>query len=106
MNQEFEKFESMLAGQIPDAPESLRGDVEQVVRESLRRQTFRDDMKWLGLCCSVLMIVVAANWFVLKNADQNRQEISDQIASTNTGKQISKTHIGGFPNRTGLTPNP
>ena len=104
MNQEFEKFENLLASRLPETPKSLRSSVDQVVRDSLKQKTRRDDMKWLGLCSGILLIVIVAQWSVFRRADQSRQEISNLIASAATGKQISEIYSGGFPVRAELKP--
>ena len=105
MNQEFEKFESLLQSDLPKVPTTLRNSVDQVVRDSLKRQTRRDDMKWLGFCSCILMIVIVAQWSVFKIADQSSQKISNLIASSATGKQISEIYSGEFPVRSEFTPN-
>jgi len=104
MNQEFEKLESLLNGNLSRIPKTLRTSVDHVVRDSLKQQTRRDDMKWLGFCCCILMIVIIAQWSLFKRADQSRQEISNLIASPATGKQVSKIYSGRFPVRSELTP--
>ena len=105
MNQEFEKFEDLLSSQLPEVPKTLRTSVDQVIRDSLKQQTRRDDMKWLALCSGILLIAIVAQWSVLKSANQSHQEISNLIASPATGEQISEIYSGGLTLRPELTPN-
>lgn len=90
------EFENMLASQIPDAPATLRGDIEGVVRKNLKRQMFRDDMKWLGFCFSILFMVVAAQWFAFSGSDAKLKEASSMIAATDAGKKLAQFHSNNF----------
>lgn len=85
---ETNELEDLLSGRTPAAPASLCGDVDTLVRNHLKRQTFRDDMKWMGISLSILLVAFAAQWWVFSNASKNCDELSSMIASTETAKKL------------------
>lgn len=92
-DQETAEFEQLISARLPGAPASLRGNVQSLVRENLKRQTFRDDMKWLAFSLSILLLAFAAQWVVFSKVNQSTDEISAFIASAETAEQLPTTLV-------------
>ena len=89
MNESLAELENRIAHQRATLPDSLRADVEAVVKQSVRKETTRDDIRWLAICFGVLFAVVAAQWCMLQRSSQKLQDFSETaIASTEDAKRI------------------
>ena len=89
MNNSIEKLERMLGNASPTVPAELQSAVAKTVQKQLKQQTRLDDLKWIGMSFSILLLAFAVQWMVLTSVSNQCKETATMIAATEAGKQLA-----------------
>ena len=78
-----QKLTAILKERQTAPPPDLRANIALAMEKELKKQTFKDDVKWLGLCLGFFLVVLGRLWLLLYSADKQLEKFSDSaIAST------------------------